>query len=512
MVFTFLSALLLILSFPKFSFWPLAWFSFVPVFYAVRRQNSYAGAFGYFYLFGFLFFFASVEWLRHVAYFGWIFVATAYPVYFGLFGLAVHWFWKREQFFVSLFVLPSLWCVLEWIRAEIPVWGFGWNLLAYTQAFNLDIASIASLIGAYGLSWMIVFANLAIFFILDFEFNRKKSEGVIALVGIVSLALVFGIYFSYMGAGFKSVSNQPNIQNNQVRVAVIQGNIPQKEKWDPNYKLSIFETHEQLSALIAGGKNKHVDLLIWPEAAYPGFFNVDSGKSRMFSLAKELQTPILFGGLHIEQLGTGIFRYFNSAYLIRPGSEEEERYDKVRLVSFGEYVPWRGFFNLFGLERLAYSLGVSDFEPGTTIKTFLLDQAKKFSVLICFEDTFPNLARAAVSQGAQFLIVITNDAWFSKSAAPYQHLEASIFRAIENHVPVIRSANTGVSAIITNQGVVLDRVHDKLGNDTFIAGGLSGAVFLSDGKTFYQAKGYQLPCFCLFFAAVGFILTLTVKK
>ncbi len=368
MVLTFLSALLLILSFPKFSFWPLAWFSLVPIFYGARRQTKWTTTFFYFYLFGFLFFLASVEWLRHVAYFGWIFVATAYALYFGLFGLAVHWLWRRNHFFLSLFVLPSLWCVLEWIRAEIPVWGFGWNLLAYSQAFNPTIAGIGSLIGGYGLSWLIVFANLAIFFILDFELNHKTSKGVNALVGVISLALIFGIYFTYE---FKQVASAPiPAARQELKAAVIQGNIPQEQKWDPTYKFPIIQTHEQLTTLIAGKGKDKADLILWPEAAYPGFFNVDPDRKRISDLARQLETSILLGGLHYIRDDSDHGHYFNSAYLVTPEDAEPERYDKVRLVSFGEYVPWRKFFGLFGLERLAYSLGVSDFEAGKEIKIY----------------------------------------------------------------------------------------------------------------------------------------------
>lgn len=509
MVFTFLSALLLILSFPKFSVWPLAWFALVPVFYGARRQTKWLTTFFHFYLFGFLFFLASVEWLRHVAYFGWIFVTTAYALYFGLFGLAVHWFWSRKHFFLSLFVLPSLWCVLEWVRAEIPVWGFGWNLLAYSQAFNPTIAGIGSLIGGYGLSWLIVFANLAIFFIFDFELNHKTSKGVNALVGVVSLALIFGIYFTYE---FKQTVSAPiPPKSEELKVAVIQGNIPQEQKWDPAYKFPIIQTHEQLTALIAGKGKDQADLILWPEAAYPGFFNVDLDQKRIFALAQQLDTPILLGGLHYIRDDSDQGHYFNSAYLVTPDGVKPERYDKMRLVSFGEYVPWRKFFGFFGLERLAYSLGVSDFEAGKEIKIFALELEKKFSVLICFEDTFPFLARQAVQEGAQFLVVITNDAWFSQSAAPYQHLQASIFRAIENGVPLIRAANTGVSAMITREGTILDRVKDPVGHDTFIAGGILGSVPLISERTFYQKHGYRFPYVCLFFVAAGFVLGARIK-
>ena len=155
---------------------------------------------------------------------------------------------------------------------------------------------------------------------------------------------------------------------------------------------------------------------------------------------------------------------------------------------------------------------MSDFVAGTDVKAFSLKEKHHFSVLICFEDTFPFLARRSTEGGSQFLIVITNDAWFGKSAAPYQHLQASVFRAIENGIPVIRSANTGVSAFIDREGKVTDRIQDQYGNDTFIAGGLLRPVSLEAGETFYRKWGYQFPFYCLAFVLISLILSMKLKS
>ena len=505
MFFAVVSALFLILSFPKFSLWPLAWVAFVPIFYQARRFKSFGWAFFYFWVFGFLFFFASWEWLRHVTYFGWIFLAALYAFYFGFFGILTYWFWKHGPTLLSLFILPSAWTVLEWIRAEIPVWGFGWNLLAYTQSARLEIASFASLFGAYGVSALIIFGNLVIFFIVQSITMRKKAEIFTALFSAVAFALILGFHFNYQA------SNKP-FQGTQssIRVAVIQGNISQEEKWDSKSKSSILEIYEKLSRFV--GYDQKLDLIVWPEAAFPGYLNVDREHERVLYLERELKVPILLGSPHLEFSAGNQEIAYNSAYLIDDRLSFDNRYDKVRLVSFGEYVPWRPFFGFLGIERFAYSLGVSDFVAGKDMKVFSLQSKTQchFSVLICFEDTFPHLARQAVEKGAEFLIVITNDAWFSKSAAPYQHLQASVFRAIENGVPLIRSANTGVSAFIDSRGEVLDRVKDKRGHDTFIAGGLVGSVSVGNAKTFYREKGYHFPLYCLIFVLAGLIFTLVV--
>src|SRR3989338_9065507 len=245
MVLTFVSALLLILAFPKFSLWPCAWVALVPIFYQIKRTDRLIHAMAFAYLLGFLFFLTTWEWLRHVTYFGWIVLVILYSVYFGVFGVVVHWFLKRGHFFLSLFALPSAWAVLEWIRTEIPVWGFGWNLLAYSQSDQLSIASLARFVGAYGLSWLIVFANLTLFFLIDFLITKKKSEIPTFLFAASLLALIFGVHFN------QEIRRKPFDSTESIRIAVVQGNIPQKIKWDPKSKLPILETHEKLSRLVS---------------------------------------------------------------------------------------------------------------------------------------------------------------------------------------------------------------------------------------------------------------------
>ena len=138
----------------------------------------------------------SCEWLRHVTYFGWLFVSVSYAIYFACFGLAVRWFLNQERPLLTLFALPSAWVSLEWIRTEIPDWGFGWNLLAYSQSENLGVAQMASALGAYGVSWVILFANLSLFFLLELELRKRKKDGVAACFSISVLAVVLGLAFS----------------------------------------------------------------------------------------------------------------------------------------------------------------------------------------------------------------------------------------------------------------------------------------------------------------------------
>lgn len=484
---TLLSAILLNLAFPNFNLWPLAFVAFVPMFYLAARIKHPQSAFAHFYLLGFLFLLISVEWLRHVTYFGWVFAALLFAVYFGLFGMVVWWFWSRGKFLLSLAALPACWAVLEWSRTELPVWSFGWNLLGYSQSANLPFASLAAWVGAYGVSAAVMAVNVAL--------------AVSVRTGTAIILIIFATAF---------LSNdhlRSRRGREEVRVAVLQSNIPQADKWDPAKKHEIIQAHLELSRFVSLDQP---DLIVWPEAAFPGYWNRDPDRKSIVSLVQELKIPILLGSPHLESDMPANGIAYNSAYLADPsfggeGREGIQRYDKIRLVPFGEYVPWRWLFGPFGLERLAYALGVSDFYAGKEMKVFSLASGRglrpllrrRFSTLICFEDIFPSLAREAVHRGAEFLTVITNDAWFSISAAPYQHLQASQFRAIENGVPVVRSANTGVSAFVNERGKVLDRIRDKKGHDIFIGGGLVRSVSIGYPETFYRKAGFWFPQVCL---------------
>ncbi len=502
-----LSSILLILAFPNFNLWPLAWLAFVPVFLMSFHSNGVKKIFLWYSLFGFLFFLSSIEWLRHVSCFGWIFVACVQAVYFGIFGMAAGWLiGGSRRMGLSLLALPLLWAVLEWARAEIPVWAFGFNLLAYSQSHNLAVGRAASWIGAYGVSALIMFVNVALFWIVAGHRGRDRKifRRAFLALAVAAAFVVFGSVSAHPRAR-PEVTSAPD----SVRLAVIQGNIPQRVKWDASRKSEIIETYLQLTRFI----NDQPGLIIWPEAAFPGFFNLDPEREKVIALSRELEAPILVGAPHFamekwqsDDIIYSQSRFFNSAYYVDSEFSPLNRYDKIRLVSFGEYVPFQAFFRRLGLDRVAKSLGVGDFSHGNPDGwLFRTENDIPFSVLICFEDTFPALAKQAVDRGARFLAVMTNDAWFMKSAAPYQHLQASVFRAIENGVPVVRSANTGVSAFIDARGNVAGTVRDKHGRDIFIAGGLVQEIDIRPRETFYRQAGHLFP-----YAASAVLLVISI--
>lgn len=474
-----LSGFLLALAFPRWNLRGLAWGALVPLFYSLDGSRNKREAFLSGFLAGFIFFLLSVSWLRHVTVFGMFFVVTVMAIYWGVFGVLF-----REARSLGLLFLSSGWVAMEFIRSEIPVWGFGWNLLGESQASNLLIAQLASLGGVYCVSFLVFLANSVIYSLLK-NGTRKESQTLILFVLLFSTSLVFG--------WSRTQTFDPR---SFLRISVLQGNIPQLLKWEPAYKEEILRIYLNLTELASYDVPQ---LIVWPEAAYPGFFNRESEAERVKELVRKIQIPLLVGSPHQAESG-----FYNSAYLLDRSGEPVQRYDKIRLVPFGEYVPWKPIFGF--LESYAYALGVSDFSSGREFTVFRLGESgPRFSVLICFEDTFPDLARKFVNHGANFLTVITNDAWFGHSSAPYQHLEASVFRAIENGVAVVRAANTGISGFITSRGQVVERVKNQEKKDTFVMGGVTYPADTSSEVTLFRRGGWLFPYFCLGVPVFGFL-------
>lgn len=496
------SAILLILSFPGFDFEFLAWFAFVPLLYAIEGKKPFQ-AFLISYLAGVLFFLGTIYWLVHVTLPGMLIVVLYLALYFGIFGLSFACCAVRYTPYAVLFFTPALWVALELVRSRL-FGGFGWALLGHSQSYFLPIIQIADLSGAYGVSFLIMIINTAVFLTLrDF---RKSKEGLfpylMAAVFLVFLALTYGIF------------RLNNIFTGQrLRVAVIQGNIPQSEKWDYGFREEILRKYESLTGQAAG--TGQVDLVIWPETSVPGYIETERDLfDRIKSLASRIKTPVLVGAPD-EDLSLKD-TYYNSALLFAGDGRLLGRYDKIHLVPFGEYVPFKKILSF--VERFARS-PIGDFTAGRDYMVFSFPITRsfknantswrllknvRFSCLICFEDIFPDLARRFVERGAVFLVNITNDAWFGPTSAAYQHAQSSVFRAVENRTNVIRAANTGFSCFIDQKGKITAAVR-KNGSSLFVDGFAVQEITLSNARTFYAVYGDLFAYLC-FAAALFFIL------
>ncbi|MBI3316396.1 MAG: apolipoprotein N-acyltransferase [Candidatus Omnitrophica bacterium] len=494
-VLALISGVLLTLSFPDVSWGFLAWIALIPLLGALHYAKSVFESMKLGFITGFVFFAVSLHWLTQVTVFGWIFLILLETCSLVLFAVLVYQGRAISYSILKLLWISSAWTLAELVRSEIPIFGFGWNLLAYSQADYLWVIQAANTIGAYGLGFVIVFVNAC-----GFEGGRKlanqKVQGSFVLqknyVPFGFLILVLGLL---AGHGFFYLHQNSNPRR-EVRISVIQGNIPQVIKWEPAAQDPIVELYSQLTRLAV---LEGPEIIFWPEAAFPGYFNRDLRREKILEMIRGTSIPLVLGSPHLEDN----LRAYNSAYLIGADGEMKNRYDKRYLVPFGEYIPLKPLFGW--LSPIAESLGVSDFYEGDEATIFsVLNDDFKFSTLICFEDIFPSLSRSFTQAGAHLLGVLTNDAWFGKTAAPYQHLQASIFRAVENGVPIVRAANTGVSAFISPKGEVLVRIENQKGESIFISGHKTMNIPFEDNprKTLYQQGGWIFP----YVALIGFVI------
>jgi len=362
--------------------------------------------------------------------------------------------------------------LLEYIQSHLFT-GFGWTLLGYSQYKNLQLIQIADFSGVYGVSFVIMLVNVTVWRSMQsvtvHEVTKSPNENLRFRTGqapcrqkrnklsflYLFLFTSLVVIFSY-GYGIFRLSE--NKDESTVKISVIQGNIAQELKWDPDVAQDILDKYASLTKLAA---LTEPDLIVWPETSFPGFLVSDKEMTQeLLDLVKEVETPLLLGA-NTEEM----FETFNSAVLISDEGYIIDKYDKIHLVPFGEYVPFSRQFP--GLGRLILG-GLGEFTPGEEFKVFPLLEAK-FATLICFEDIFPELAKRFVQNGADFLIVITNDAWYGKTPAAYQHAACSVFRAIENRVSVVRCANTGYSCFIDKRGRIYSSV-EKDGTHLFVAG------------------------------------------
>lgn len=451
----------------------VAWLAYVPLLWVLLRPLP-VSSFRVGFLAGSVFWLTSIFWLTEVTWFGWMLLSLYCALYTGGFSWAVHCLAQRlrisqpEQkergtFLASLILLitvPMLWVGLEFLRSVLFT-GFAWNPLGASQFQRIALMQTATVTGVYGVSAAIIMLNVAITLTLK-RYLRDGLQG--RRPWHPELILAFALLAALILPGGQSIRRAMDVETTRLRSAVIQPNIPQYQKWTKEFVDHIYTQLEDLSRMTIRASSP--DWVIWPETAVPDYVRESE---RSYELVRELATQgvsMLIGSMDIEWHDDGTPRYFNSSFLFDAEGHLVEVYDKQHLVMFGEYVPlgrWLPFLN-------AMTPIEASFDAGTESTVFMLPEPEiPFAVTICFEDTVSRLNRRAVRKGARLLVNQTNDAWFRESPAARQHMVHSVLRAIENRVPVVRSANTGVSVGIDRFGRLHDKLADETGN-TFIAG------------------------------------------
>ena len=477
------SGLLLALSFPRPDMYLLAWVALVPLLLVMDRRPFASGFWA-----GFTFFAMVLYWLNIVMTtfggldpFSSVVAYLLLVTYLALFFAVATWLaWRVKQRLGLPVVLslPVIWVALEFLRGWLLT-GFPWALIGYSQQnFSLAIQS-ADVTGVYGVGLMLIAVNALIAQLIQ---RPRQPSTWWAVAGVVVL---LGSHFGY---GLWRSAQVTDERPDQLQVALIQGNFDQSQKWDPALQQATVERYLSLSRQALRGAP---DLFIWPEAATPFFLQDHSELSaRVHELPQQTGVPLLVGSPAYELGEDGEYRYLNSAFLIDTDGVSRGRSDKVHLVPFGEYVPLGKLLSF--IDKLV--VGVGDFSPGTISPLPLGEH--KLGVLVCYEVIFPYLAREHVRLGTDLLVNVTNDAWFGRSSAPYQHLAMARFRAIENRIWIARSANTGITALIAPSGEITQS------GPIFETLQMSGRVGLGAAPTFYTRFGDLFAIACLLITVV----------
>jgi apolipoprotein N-acyltransferase len=506
------TGVLLFLTFPgAVGLWPVAWVALVPLLLAVRNvRPAVAARLGL--LSGMVHYTSLLYWIIIVlGKYGnlplWVSIpallllALYMSAYMALFCVIINRVWKQHEMLV-VWVGPLLWVGLDFIRSFLFS-GFPWQDLAYSQYKALLLIQTADLIGHFGITFHIVLVNsvTALFFVLWLA-DRSTDHIVQSnltlrlqrawLYAILpALCIIVGI-LGYNVLRYRQVSEL--IANNpKMKIAVIQGNIEQDQKWSPSMRLETIDRYTRLSEQAIALGNPPPALLVWPETALPFTINNNAYFRRLKNtLITKQKTLLLSGAPFYKQVKNNNTQQeikvlsYNSAYLFTPEGQIGGRYDKQHLVPFGEYVPLSDFLPLPG--PLVENIG--NFTSGKQISPLSFEGAA-IGVLICFESIFPKLARNWTSRGANLLVNITNDAWFGRSSAPWQHLSMSVLRAVENRRSLARSANTGVSAVVNPLGRIIGI------SPLFQPFYLVAEVPLLQIKTIFVGFGYYFGLFCL---------------
>jgi len=393
---------------------------------------------------------------------------------------------KRTGLRLTL-TLPVCWVAAEYVKSWILT-GFPWELLGYSQFRNLRIIQIADITGVYGVSFLLIMGNCAAAAALHALTRRRRIPRLEPCCALVLSA-------ASLCYGHIRVQEFHEPSGTQFTALLVQPNIPQDLKWDPAH---LDATMQRLFRLSTAPAQKHTDLTIWPESATPFFFQDEPVyQEHVVRAARHSGGWLVFGSPSFTH-NSARPSYHNSAFLMNPDGEITARYDKLHLVPWGEYVPLKRLFPF--ITRMV--TGIGDFTPGKGI-TLLRTGDTALAPLICYEIIFPNLTRTFVRLGGQCIVNITNDAWFGRTCAPYQHLSMAVLRAVENKRFLLRCANTGISAAIAPTGKIIAQTA------VFTEASLQTTVSALDGLTVYSRFGDVFAAVCL---AASVLLLLIARR
>ncbi len=470
-----MSGFLLSLAFPYAELYGFAWIALIPLIVALGGTSPKAGFFlGW--ITGFSFLGTIYNWGFIFGTHVWLALSLWQGSYVGLLGLVTAWALKAEGPRRSLrgILLPALlWVSYEVLKGSGPL-AINWGSLAYSQYKFLPFIQIAGLFGMYGITFIIALSNSVLAEAVqiasdtvacNLKNGRKALTNVVSewrkdipfmKAGILALSL---LAFSFLWSSYIILRDKAREGlYRSIAISIVQPSMDMCLKWD---KTMMERTVSILEKLSAKGRREGGELILWPETSVPTHLPQNQRVMvQIANLSKSLGAYVLAGA---PQLGADN-NVYNTAFLFTPDGVLAGEYRKVHVVPFGEYLPFKKY-----LRKYKIFDQVQDISAGCEWKVFQTSLGR-FSVLICFESDFGNIARIDIRKGAQFLVVITNDAWFERSSAAFHHVSWGVLRAVENHSNIAQAANTGVctfidynggihhSTEIYTRGVITDRI------------------------------------------------------
>ena len=441
------SAILLILAFPNFESWWLAWIGLVPLLFAVATTSRKRAAFVLGLLWGTVFFYGTCWWLTYpMIHYGGVSAWLAYPllllpvifvsVFPALACTSISLIVKRFSA-VAILIAPIVWVAFDWLRGSIT--GLDWNALGYSQAFHFRLIQSAAIGGIHIVTFLIVIVSAVVAVTLV----RRSRRSLITCAFVLGfIALLIGLWKPAPGV------DAIDLTTTTVVVAV-QPNVPMTSVSNDAYA-QLLDRHIQLTqeGFAQLSDPYHAQLVIWPESPMNFAYSRDTQlQNTIAKFAQTNHTSVLLNSLEPAPNGGS----YNSAILVNEQGEKVAQYDKIRLMPFGEYVPLPRWLPGSGSVRGI----VGEFTPGSSYTLMPLG-ALRAGVFICIEAAHPEVARSFTNQGANVLINISNDGYLGPTAVMRQHLANAVFRGVENDQDIIRVTNSGISAFISSNGSVSD--------------------------------------------------------
>jgi apolipoprotein N-acyltransferase len=512
-----ISGIFLGLSFPPFPFPYLMFVALVPYFFVIEKKEKLAQINRFTYFTAFIFNLIALYWVG-----SWtkeadtfLMISGAALMFFNplLFLIPSTLYYFAKKTFdnrTALLLFPFFWVFYEYLYTLTDL-RFPWLTLANGQAqFNLFI-QIADVIGAYGLSLLIIFANVCFYFGIKTFLSDKKyfNRRIITGLLIILVPVLYGV--------IKKASSADDAKS--IKVGLIQPNLDPWSKWRGGGISQLLNQYLELSDQAV---KKGAQLIIWPESALPVYLLAGSftnseqaihdfiNKNNIHLLTGMPDAQFYFNKTKAPSDAKNItnsealYTSYNSILLFSPKEHEVQKYGKIKLVPFGERVPFLDALPFLG-DWIKWNVGISSWNVGKTKTVFKLTDSTKIAGVVCIESIYPDFVAEFVQNGAQLIAVVTNDSWYGYSSGPFQHKEISVLRAVENRRTVLRAANGGISCIIDPFGNTIEST--KLFTKEFLV----GDALLNDKITFYTNYPFLIPALvCI--VSIGMIIVFFANK